>query len=280
MRQFKRLFYLVLLNIAVSAITTLVVLNLWARSNPFAIESTPTPVNLATPTALALVVTPTPPQTGETSLITPPGIAANQGRPTPTLVLTPYTVRAGDTLGSIAITFDVSVADILAVNNLADPDTLSIGEVIYIPPGPLPRVTDTPVPSLTITLSPTTTSTRRPTTGSSPTFTATSPSDEPAVVIASVSGPGNLATEKVVLVRTGEGSLSLAGWHLEDEDGNVYTFPQLTLYKGGAVTLHTRAGQDTVVDLYWGLATPVWEPGETITLRDTQGNVRATYTIP
>ena len=72
------------------------------------------------------------------------------------------------------------------------------------------------------------------------------------MVIEKVIGVGVLATERVELLRTGDGELSLAGWRLEDGKGNVYTFPMLTLYKGGAINLNTRTGQDTVVDLFWG----------------------------
>jgi hypothetical protein len=60
----------------------------------------------------------------------------------------------------------------------------------------------------------------------------------------------------------------------------VYNFPQLTLYKDGAVNLHTQAGQNTVVDLYWGLANAVWRSGETVTLYDETGKVRAIFRIP
>jgi len=104
--------------------------------------------------------------------------------------------------------------------------------------------------------------------------------DEPQVVIDSVIGVGVLESERVVLRRTGNGELSLAGWRLEDGTGNVYTFPQLTLYKDGAINLNTHAGQNTVVDLFWGRTVAMWRPGQIITLYDTQNNVRATYQIP
>jgi LysM repeat protein len=44
-----------------------------------------------------------------------------------------YTVRAGDTLGQIAFLFDISVADIMAANNLTNPDVLEVGQQITIP---------------------------------------------------------------------------------------------------------------------------------------------------
>ncbi len=44
-----------------------------------------------------------------------------------------YTVQPGDTLGSIAAQFGVSVDDIIAANNLADPNMLSVGQQLIIP---------------------------------------------------------------------------------------------------------------------------------------------------
>jgi hypothetical protein len=72
----------------------------------------------------------------------------------------------------------------------------------------------------------------------------------------------------------------LSGWQLEDSDGNVFTFPQLDLFEGGAVIVWTKTGANTAVDLYWGQASPVWQSGEKVTLRTAAGEVHATYTIP
>lgn len=100
------------------------------------------------------------------------------------------------------------------------------------------------------------------------------------VEIVSVVGAGTLNAEMVMIRYSGEGELNLAGWQLRDEDRNTYKFPGLILYKGGAVQVHTVSGIDTVVDLYWGLREPVWEPGEAASLIDPQGVVRAVYSVP
>ena len=65
-----------------------------------------------------------------------------------------------------------------------------------------------------------------------------------------------------------------------DADGNVFIFPQLTVFGGGAVNVYTMSGNDTVIDLYWGLTRPVWKSGATVILRDAQENVRDTYVVP
>ncbi len=106
------------------------------------------------------------------------------------------------------------------------------------------------------------------------------PDTEILVEIVSVIGAETLEAEMVLIRYTGEGELDLAGWHLEGEDKNIFVFPQLTLYPEGAVQVHTMAGQDTVVDLYWGLRGSVWESGEEVVLSDPQGTERATYIVP
>ncbi len=47
-----------------------------------------------------------------------------------------HTVQAGETLGSIARLYGVSIADLQAANNLANPNLLSIGQVLIIPDAP------------------------------------------------------------------------------------------------------------------------------------------------
>jgi len=102
----------------------------------------------------------------------------------------------------------------------------------------------------------------------------------PEVEIESVVGAGDLGSERVMLRRAGSGDLSLAGWQILEEGGKVFIFPQLNLYEDGAVTLYTRAGQSTVVELFWGLDGYLWESGETVILLDNTGEVRATYRVP
>ena len=51
--------------------------------------------------------------------------------PTPTPVI--YTVQPGDVLSAIADRFGVLVEDIVAANDIADPDILAVGEELQIP---------------------------------------------------------------------------------------------------------------------------------------------------
>lgn len=100
------------------------------------------------------------------------------------------------------------------------------------------------------------------------------------IEIESVIGAGSAASEVVVLKRKGDGELQLSNWKLEDSNGNLYTFPGLTLYKDGAVYLHSAVGVNTVIDLYWNKGDSIWQSGETATLIDSLGTIQATYQIP
>ena len=100
------------------------------------------------------------------------------------------------------------------------------------------------------------------------------------VKISSVVGAGTVTSEIVVVKFEGENQLDLASWQLKDEDGNTFTFPKLTLYQNGAVQVHTIAGTDSVIDLYWGISDAVWNSGENARLFDAQGNLRAVYRVP
>jgi LysM repeat protein len=52
--------------------------------------------------------------------------------PTPTPSVPTYTVVAGDTLGGIAKKFNVTVADLVAWNGLANPDAIEVGQVLRV----------------------------------------------------------------------------------------------------------------------------------------------------
>ena len=100
------------------------------------------------------------------------------------------------------------------------------------------------------------------------------------IKISSVVGSGVLTSEVVIIKFEGEGQLDLTSWQLKDDDGNTYTFPKVILYPNGAVQVHTVAGTDTVIDLYWGIGDAVWNSGEEARLFDPQGNLRAVYRVP
>ncbi|MBN1665443.1 MAG: LysM peptidoglycan-binding domain-containing protein, partial [Anaerolineales bacterium] len=141
--RWKRLLFFLLINILVSAGTTLLVLNLWERyraplvSDPAAEQQT---AGLP-PTARPATPTPQP----EAATTPPEGFS-----------LQAYQVQPGETLGEIALAFDLSVDELLALNGRTDPNSIGAGEVLFVPvlaeepaaPSPAgPLVTPTQLPT-------------------------------------------------------------------------------------------------------------------------------------
>lgn len=104
------------------------------------------------------------------------------------------------------------------------------------------------------------------------------PADQPLIEIENVFGVGIAESETVRLARLQSGDLWLTGWKLEDEDGNTFVFPQLN-FVNGSIDVFTRMGVNTPTSLYWKLDRPVWRIGETVSLRDPDGVLRAKYLI-
>lgn len=273
MRNWKRLFYYLSINVLVSACTVLAVLTIWDRARP---PETSNPETVAqssessTP-GVEILASIDNSENAENPVFAPTAVVEEPTNPPPgepSRKGTKYTVQAGDTLGKIATRFDLSVDELIQANELSDPNRLDVGQVLIIPGVPEEAATQPSAPTEAT---------------EAPSSSAGGPPEaagNPEVTIDSVIGAGDLNSERVLLKRTGPGELSLAAWQLLEEDGEVFTFPELTLYEDGAVNLYTRSGQPTVVDLYWGLDTPVWRSGETVVLLDGNGDVRATYRVP
>ena len=176
--------------------------------------------------------------------------------PSPTPVT--YTVGPGDSLGAIALELDVSMESLMAANGLANPDALAVGQVLVIPQVE-GSATAVPEPG------------DRP---ASPTAEGA-----PQVVIRGAYERGDLQTEFVYLENLG-GVATMLGWTLDDGEGSVFSFPSFTLYNGGGVNVYTRAGTNSVINLYWGIDQPLWTPGKLITLRDGQGASHSQFLVP
>lgn len=100
------------------------------------------------------------------------------------------------------------------------------------------------------------------------------------IAIPTVVGAGNLEMEYVQILNQSDGAINLNGWQIQNGRGQQFTFPAMILNRDGAVEVHSKAGTNTVIELYWQSDTPIWQPGDTVTLVDAGGETQATYQIP
>lgn len=191
--------------------------------------------------------------------------------PTPPRLVT-YTVQQNDTLSGIAQAHDISLEQLISVNDIANPDFLQIGQTLVIPQD-----------ETTAPIAPASTDTSLETSPADgyddaelPTLT---PSGPALVEISNVLNIGDPAAETIILENQG-GTVSLEAWTLSATADDTFVFPPLTLFTGGTVQVHSANGEDAPSDLYWGRTEPAWEVGELVTLRDADGNVVDTYIIP
>ena len=143
---------------------------------PAATEAPP-----ATPTA-----TPDPSQPTATPTPTKTPAATSTPRPDGAVV---HVVREGDTLGAIATEYGLTVPEILALNGLADPNVVEVGQEIVIT---VPEPTATPVPPTPTATLPAATSTPEPT--ATPLLPTPTPSaTTPAAAATAVAPPETVA---------------------------------------------------------------------------------------
>jgi LysM repeat protein len=230
------------------------------------------------------------------------GEAAAQRTPIQSII---YAVEAGDTLSLIAQKFAIPISDIMLANGLTNQDFIQVGQELIIPVGglatptstftPVPLPTDTPLPfdpptplpadaeippepAVTVGPSSTPTNTPSPTPSPVPTSTA-APFGEIDVVISEVGGSGNLLQETLVILNKGAGT-SLAEWKLEGSSLGIFIFPDIFLFSGGSIRIHTSAGENTAGDLYLNQGEAAWPPGTTIILSDDKSVEISRFTVP
>ncbi len=182
-----------------------------------------------------------------------------------------YSVKAGDTPGGIATTFNVTLAELYKANHLKIDPVLQIGQVLVIPLNGCGLNTDTPTPTATRPLKPTI----PPTTTLAPTAAKAS------IEIGQVLKPGDITEEGVELHNISGAVVDMKGWMLSNTRGDSFTFPtDYRMFPGARVLINSRAGTSTPRVLFWGKSLPVWgAPGEVITLTDDKGAAQAVLNV-
>ncbi len=118
---------------------------------------------------------------------------------------------------------------------------------------------------------------------SQPSLSAVTSDSGENISITGVIGAGTVGDERVIIQNTGTDKILLTGWTLADNKGLTYNFPhspELTLYPGASLQVHTKAGTDEPSDVYWSRTEPVWSSGELAVLYDPNNIARAFYRVP
>lgn len=252
----RRMGEFLILNAIVSCAVSLAVLLTWSYCCQTEMGRAPIPTPDATLAAIQMATNAALPQTPVPS-------------PTPLI----HVVRRNETMGIISNSYGITVEELMTANGLSDPNSLDVGQMLVIPalPTALPA-TSLPQETAAVGAGSTQAAPLAPAT--------TSPlTDRPQLTIVGVTNVGAYEQEQVVLVNSG-GTVSLAGWQLAGPDDAAYKFPGLRLNNKGRVAVHSAAGQDTVIDLYWARAGAVWQSGAQVRLIDAQGAVHATFAVP
>jgi LysM repeat protein len=227
-------------SIGLVGLIGLILLAAACRPTPAGLPTlTPTPSGSAAQTPTGTVAAAAQTATVEASAAQTPG-------PAPTWTPIVYVVQSGDSLSGIAFRFDVPIEELAEANGIEDPNVIAAGQRLIIP-GPTQEPTATVPPTVTPT-----------------------PELPPQLEIVDVIGRGAPNVETVIIANRGR-DVSLAGWTLRDAQGNAYVFPNLYLASGAEVRVHTGAGEDTALHLYWNRETAVWEGKDMAVLADPDG---------
>ncbi len=260
----KQIAFIIVVNAVISTVISVVVGLLLIR--PTGVVSLTTPTSVATATEAMGAVTTTPEQVV-------------------------HVIQSGDTISALALRYDVPEEDIIAANQLVNPNLLRVGTELVIPIGglaqvtatftPAPTATETPIPFEPPSADMTATAAAEAGATATPLPTPLPSTGELKIEITEILGAGQVDQERVVVMNVGDRLADMQGWTLSDADGNVYTFPNFRLWAGGSATVHSRIGQDgnPPANFYWGKLEAVWSLGEVATLKDSDGVEFATYVV-
>ena len=179
-----------------------------------------------------------------------------------------HTVEAGQNPSIIAAEYDISLDQLLVANGLDEVTAtqLQIGDILSIPlagcdsePSEveidvLDEATEEPTAILTLTLPPT--------------------SEVAQVEILDVIDAGDVTAENFRIKNEGN-TIEITGWKLKDLNGNEFEFPEVRLFSDSELTIHTRDGEDSSTELFWGLEEAIGVTGNVLTLTDADDNVQS-----
>jgi LysM repeat protein len=199
-----------------------------------------------------------------------------------------HVLQSGDTPFGVAEQYGADGFALMEVNALTDETAtlLQVGDILIVPLEGCPLTAEDVVAQSAsaeeeVTDEATEESTAEATAEATvrPTLTLPPTATNAQVSIVEVVGAGDVTREGVVIRNQGN-SINLRDWTLSDADGNTYTFGERLVFSNASITLFTRTGQDTPILLFWNRSSPVFAPGDVVTLSDNNGVAQSTFRIP
>ncbi|MCB0044781.1 MAG: lamin tail domain-containing protein [Caldilineaceae bacterium] len=237
----SQLAFVILMNAIISLVIALAVVALFERRRPdpeeLAALYTPVPgaVMAATATLADITTLPT------SAPVTPETLSPDSGQSTSVsngdeIV---HVVEAGESLGSIAARYGVTLDALVQANGLINPDFVFSGQRLVIP-----GTGDSAAPAVQA---------------------------EGGVEITGINNAGDLAQEVVLIANESNTPFNLTGWQLGREGGPTYTFGNVQLFPGSGVEVYSAAGEDDSRRLYWAQNEAQWTAGSSARLRNAAG---------
>jgi LysM repeat protein len=185
-----------------------------------------------------------------------------------------HIVTSGETLSTIASQYRLTADDLIAINQTLDPnfnpDFLSVGQQLVIPECGVPTQVPTSLPTFTAVAT-----LNIPT----PISTATEvPPGTVSIKITRVLNAGDITREAVSILNSGS-PVDLQGWRISSGKTKDFVFPAFRLFTGGSVTIFSGVGENTAINLYWGLTDPIWRLGDSVSLLDASGKLIDQYKV-
>ena len=164
-----------------------------------------------------------------------------------------YVVQGGDSLSTIADRFGVTIAAIVAANDLANPDFVFSGQRLVIPQAGAQEPSSPATPVSVVS---------------------------EGIRLSAVDGSGDLTRESISVVNDSDLAVNLQGWKLEREGGAAFTFGSVLLFPGSGLLVYTGEGTDTSVAVYWKQPGALWQSGAQARLINPQGAEVARLSVP
>ena len=93
--------------------------------------------------------------------------------------------------------------------------------------------------------------------------------------------PRDSQNEYIQIQNLSPTTLSLMGWTLQDDYGNIFTFPNISAESNNSIRVYTqKKGVNSGSELFWEISSMEWKSNDRIVLKDSSGVFRNAERVP